>query len=129
MPRELPPALRAFLHGEVEGADFHHADHVRVAFEMLRRHGFLDAAQAYARGLKDIATRAGNPAAYHETITIAFLALIAERSAAHDFASFETFAAANPDLLDTSVLTRWYAPERLASAAARRTFILPERRP
>jgi hypothetical protein len=51
---------------------------VGVAFEILRRHDFLDAARAYSDALKD-AARAGNPAAYHETITPAFLALIAER--------------------------------------------------
>jgi hypothetical protein len=128
MAADLPSALLAFLHGEVKGADFRHGDHVRIGFEMLRRHGFLDAAQAYARGLKDIAARAGNPSAYHETITIAFLALIAERCATQDFANFEVFAAANPDLLDKAVLAKWYAPERLASAVARSTFILPERR-
>ncbi len=127
MEAELPPELSAFLHGRVDNADFHHADHVRVAFEVVRRHDFLDAAQAYARGLRDIAMRAGNPNAYHETITIAFLALIAER--AQGFESYAAFAAANQDLLDKSVLTKWYAPERLASAAARRTFVLPDQRP
>jgi len=127
MGADLPPELSAFLHGRVDNADFHHADHVRVAFEMVRRHDFLDAAQAYARGLRSIAMRAGNPAAYHETITIAFLALIAERAQAFD--SYAAFAAVNQDLLDKSVLTKWYAPERLASAAARKTFVLPDQRP
>src|SRR5471032_1132 len=100
------PELRAFLHGEIAGADFRHADHVRMGFEILRRHDFLDAARAYSEALKDMATRAGNPGAYHETITLAFLALIAERMAAHDFATFETFAKANADLLEKAVLTR-----------------------
>ena len=127
MAADLPPELAAFPQGYVDGANFHHSDHVRVAFEMVRRHDFLEAAQTYARGLRAIAARAGNPDAYHETITIAFLALIAER--AEGFDSYDAFAAANPDVLDKSVLTRWYAPERLASAAARRTFLLPDRHP
>jgi len=124
----LPAELAAFLRGEVRGADFRHADHVRVGFEMLRRHPFLDAASAFAAGLKGIAARAGHSGAYHETITIAFLALIAERSAAAPHADFPAFAAANGDLLEKGVLSRWYAPDRLASAIARRTFILPDPR-
>jgi hypothetical protein len=126
MEADLPTELADFLHGRIDNADFHHADHVRVAFEMVRRHDFLDAAQAYAHGLRGIAARAGNPNAYHETITIAFLALIAER--AQGFDSYAAFVAANPDILEKSVLSKWYAPERLASAAARRTFVLPDRR-
>ena len=117
------PELRAFLHGEIAGADFRHADHVRMGFEILRRHDFLDAAKACSTALKDMATRAGNPGAYHETITLAFLALIAEPMASFD--TFETFAAANGDLFEKNVLARWYGAEQLGSAAARRVFVLP----
>lgn len=122
------PELRAFLHGEIAGADFRHADHVRIGFEILRRHDFLDAARAYSTALKDMATRAGNSGAYHETITLAFLALIAERMAAETCGTFEAFAQANADLLDKAVLTRWYRPEQLGSALARKTFVLPAAR-
>ena len=116
--------LRAFLQGEIDGRSFSHADHVRAGFEILRHHEFPQAAVAYAQSLKTIAARAGAPDKYHETITIAFLSLIAERLDDHD--DFESFGAANPDLMDSSVLKRWYAPERLMSAIARKTFILPE---
>ena len=122
----IGPELRAFLHGEIAGADFRHADHVRMGFEILRRHDFLDAAKAFSTALKDMATRAGNPGAYHETITLAFLALIAERMAS--FETFDAFRAANADLLDKSILTRWYKPEQLGSMLARRTFVLPAAR-
>jgi len=52
---------------------FHHADHVRVGFELLCRHTFPDALAAYSAALKGIAKRGGDPGAYHETITVAFL--------------------------------------------------------
>ena len=119
--------LRAFLHGEISGADFRHADHVRMGFEILRRHDFLGAAKAYSAALKDMATRAGNPGAYHETITVAFLALIAERLAAGPFETFEAFAAANSDLLDKTALMRWYDVDQLNGPLARVTFVLPAR--
>ena len=122
----IPPELDAFLNGAVRPEDFHHADHVRVAFEILRRCDFSEAALTYSAGLKRIAARAGDPGAYHETITIAFLSLIAERCAAAAYRDYAAFAQANGDLLDKSALSKWYAPERLASPIARKTFILPE---
>jgi hypothetical protein len=69
----------------------------------------------------------GKPEAFHQTMTIAFLALIAERVQAGGYSDFAGFAAANPDLMTKSVLTRWYSPERLSSEAARATFVLPDR--
>lgn len=119
------PLLDDFLGGRVDGREFHHADHVRVGFELLRRRTFPDALAAYSAALKDIAARAGNPGAYHETITVAFLSLIAERRAAGAYDGFTAFIRDNPELLDKSLLERWYAPERLLSDIARRTFILP----
>lgn len=122
----VSPDLRAFLAGETDPASFRHADHVRMGFEILRRHpDYLDAARAYSGALKTIAARAGNPGAYHETITLAFLALIAERMAAKAYATFEAFTEDHADLLDKTVLTRWYRGEQLGSALARKTFVLP----
>ena len=118
--------LSAFLHGEVDNRDFHHADHVRVGFEILRHHTFPDALAAYSVALHGIATRAGHPEAYHETITVAFLSLIAEHSAVGQYADFETFKRDNPELMDKSLLERWYPRERLGSDIARRTFVMPE---
>jgi len=119
--------LRAFLDGDVDATKFRHADHVRAGFEVLRHHEFPEAAAAFTRALKQIAARAGVPGKYHETITLAFLSLIAERQATEAHPDFESFAAANPDLMETSVLKLWYAPERLMSDVARRTFVLPDR--
>jgi hypothetical protein len=118
--------LSAFLHGEIDARDFHHADHVRLAFAVLARHPFVEAAAVVSTALKAMAVRAGNPGAYHETITLAFLALIGERRAAGGFSDYDEFAAANPDLLDKAVLSRWYGPAKLGSETARRVFVLPD---
>jgi hypothetical protein len=123
----VEPFLRAFLDGNVDAANFRHADHVRVGFEILQHHEFPDAASVFAYSLKQIAARAGVPGKYHETITLAFLSLIAERRARSE-GGFEAFAHANPDLLNKSVLTRWYTPERLSSDIARKVFVLPDAR-
>ena len=127
MPNEpIPRKLAAFLHNEIDNTTFRHADHVHVAFEILGRHNFPESLAAFSRALRSIAARAGNPGAYHETITVAFLSLIAERRAVGKYSNYAAFADANADLLDKSVLKRWYAPERLQSDIARQTFVLPE---
>lgn len=126
MPADCPD-LGRFMRGEVDPAQFPHREHVRMAFEMLRRHDFAETVLHYSRALRAMTQRAGRPEAFNQTVTIAFLALIAERmeGSAGEFAAF---IREHPELLEKSVLTRWYAPERLASAAARRTFLLPEPR-
>jgi hypothetical protein len=118
-------ALDRFLSGQQSNDDFRHRDHVRVAYALLGRYPFAEAAHLFARELRAIATRAGRPGAYHETITLAFLSLIAEHSNARRFETFDDFAHANPELLEKATLLRWYTPERLESEAARRTFLLP----
>jgi hypothetical protein len=119
--------LVGFIRGEVDPRTFPHSEHVRMGFEMLRRHSFEATAFHYSAALRAMTAKLGKPEAFHQTMTIAFLALIAERLQAGSYSDFAEFAAANPDLMAKSVLARWYSPERLASEAARATFVLPDR--
>ena len=110
-------------------ASFHHADHVHVAWIHLGRLPLLDAAQAFTAALKRFAAAQGTPGLYHETITLAFVLLIADRIARRGRGeSWEAFAAANPDLLTwkPSILERYYDPETLESPLARRAFLWPQ---
>ena len=114
------------MRGEMNPAAFPHREHVRMGYEMLRRYDFAAAAYHYSCGLRVMTARAGRPEAFHQTTTIAFLSLIAERLAlGAKPADFTAFERDHPDLMDKSVLTQWYQPERLALAAARQTFLLP----
>jgi hypothetical protein len=118
--------LERFVRGETDPRMFPHGQHVRMGFELLRRHDFAQTAHLYSRAVRAMARRADRPEVFHQTITIAFLSLIAERMQAGAPVNFTDFAAGNPDLFDKSVLSRWYRPERLASDIARRTFVLPD---
>ena len=125
---EACPDLDRFMRAELDATAFPHREHVRMGFEMLRRYDFAETVFHYSRILKAMAARAGKPQAFHQTVTVAFLALIAERIASREYADFDAFAPANADLFEKSALARWYPAERLARAAARRTFLLPEPR-
>src|SRR5277367_127971 len=111
---EICPDLDRFMRGEMDVSAFPHREHVRMGFEMLRRYDFPEAVFHYSRILQTMLTRIGKPQAFHRTVTIAYLSVIAERLISRDYADFESFARTNAELLDKSVLTRWYTSERLA---------------
>src|SRR5689334_19682309 len=89
--------LAEFIAGRVDPKEFHHSKHVRVSYELLERYSFSEALYWLARGLRQLATTAGHPERYHETITVAFLSVIAERRWRGRHEDFEEFASANPE--------------------------------
>jgi hypothetical protein len=105
---------------------FDHAAHVRAAYLYARHLDFPDAL-ARMRGALLAFTRAlGKAERYHETVTTAFMALIAQRLHERgDPGGWEAFARMNPDLFDRGVLRRIYPPGVLESDLARRVFVLP----
>jgi hypothetical protein len=119
--------LDDFYAGRIRTPGFAHRDHVRMAFLALQRDAFPVAFARYSEGIRQLAVHAGRPEKFNQTITGAFLSLIAERVAAHPQTDFDAFADANPDLLDAGVLGRYYTPERLASAHAKAIYLLPDR--
>ncbi len=121
--------LERFQRGEADAANFPHREHVRMAFEMLRRHDFAETAWLYSRALRLMTARAGKPEAFNQTTTIAFLSLIAERMERGGAPDFAAFVRAHPEMLDKRALSRWYRPDQLATEIARRTFVLPEPAP
>ncbi|HET7758091.1 MAG TPA: hypothetical protein VFK87_12620 [Steroidobacteraceae bacterium] len=126
MPPADCPELARFLRGRRHPGGFTHREHVRMAFELLRRRDFPESLLEYSRALRVMLEKAGRPEAFNQTVTVAFLSLISERMQGQDWCDFETFARGNPDLLGKAILARWYRPQRLACEAARRTFVLPD---
>jgi hypothetical protein len=111
------------------GDNFHHADHVRLAFAYLCEHPVLTALKKFSSALKRFATARGKPKLYNETITCAYFFLIRERMAICKAASWDEFAERNPDLFSwkSGILNRYYYEHTLASDLAREVFILPDK--
>ena len=120
--------VHAFESGTLEAAAFTHAAHVRVAWWYLRRATFADALARFSTALRRFATVNGVSGKYHETITVAYMAVIAERIQETPDLDWESFAARHADLLarQPSILRKYYATETLASERARLTFVLPD---
>lgn len=123
--------LAAFEALAVRAEDFRHREHVRLAFALLAREGDLAAAALACRALlRRFAGAVGATGKYHETITWAYLAIIAERMQVRTYRSSLELLADHPDLLDHrgGALARHYdVAELLASPKARAAFVLPRR--
>jgi hypothetical protein len=121
--------IERFESGEVGCQDFHHADHVRLAFAYLCGHPVLPALEKFAGALTRFAAACGKPQLYNETITCAYFFLIRERMVRSESCSWEEFASQNSDLLrwKDGILSRYYSEATLKSDLARTVFILPDK--
>jgi hypothetical protein len=118
--------LSAFETGRVPDA-FPHAEHVRVGWLSVRRYGRDEAADRVAAGIRRVADAAGAPGKFHETITRAWIYLIAAAVSRCGAREFDAFTAANPELLDTRLLARHYTAAALERGRAR--WVAPDLEP
>lgn len=128
MTTQSPPdTLSRFEEGTLDLGSFGHVDHVRLAWELIRRDGVLDGLATFETGLRRLTVGAGLEERFHTTITYALFFLIAERVAEAPGASWEEFAADSPDLLawPSPALEVLYDADTLADPRARATFVLP----
>jgi hypothetical protein len=109
--------LADFEAGRIPGSAFPHERHVQVAWGLSRRYPREEAFARLAGGIRGIAARAGVPGKYHETMTRAWFELVAQA---------ETLDA-HPELLDRSLLARYYSPDRLD--AGRNEWLEPDIEP
>jgi hypothetical protein len=118
-----------FERATLSAEHFHHAQHVRVAWLFVRRHGLPDALAAFSAALQRFAIAQGAPHLHHVTVTWAYLLLIHARQQAQPAVTWEEFASLNADLLTwkPSILDAYYTPGTLWSDFARQTFVMPDR--
>ncbi len=118
---------RAFESCELEGASFHHADHVRLAWIYVCRFGEQTATERVMAGIRRFAAHNGSPQKFHYTQTCAWVRLIAaaqrESSGAKTLAEF---VAAHPELSEANALGRYYSKSALESPAARGRWVEPD---
>lgn len=117
------------LMAEVTTGRFGHREHVHLTWLAIRRHGESAALRLINDGIRQTARYSGAPQKYHATVSRAWVQLIGHHVAHSDCASFDSFAADNPALLDKRLLTRFYAPATLAAPAARTGWVPPDREP
>ena len=107
-------------------SEFDHGAHVRAAYLYLRQGDFAVGLQRLRSAIRRYATNLGKPERYHETVTVAFAALIhrhlVERG---DAGGWLEFRCRNPELLERRLLLEFYSEDELSSPLAREIFVLP----
>jgi hypothetical protein len=109
--------------------EFHHAEHIRLAFAYLSEYPAVGALNRFSIALKQYAAARGKPERYHETITYAYLFLIRERLARTPGLDWEGFVEANSDLFQwkPGILGQYYRESTLQSDLARAVFLFPDK--
>jgi hypothetical protein len=125
------PTVEQFETGDIDPETFGHEAHIYVAWSYLQQADLLEAIGRYRAALQRLTRRLDVEAKYHETVTWFYLVAIAERLAADPGQAWPAFRQANPELFErgSGWLRRYYSADRLGSAQARRTFVLPDRAP
>ncbi len=124
--------MAAFHEGSMARQPFRHMHHIRIAWLLLSKEPLAKVAPEVRHGIGAIAAAHRKHDLYHETITQAYLRLVAHRIAeGGPGEDWEAFRARNPELLlwPSPVLARHFSKTLLASAEARREFIPPDLAP
>jgi hypothetical protein len=122
--------IRAFEACELSNESFHHRDHIRLAWIYLQRYTELEAREHMAGAIRKFATHHGKSDKYHDTVTVAWLQLVANGIARMPpGSSFEQLTTAAPELLDKRTLEKFYSPGALASQPARDLWVEPDLQP
>ena len=126
--------LRQFESGTFPLEDWHHREHIRIAYMYLQKYGFGEALIRLREGiqrfnaLKGIVDGPGR--GYHETMTQAWLRLVDFTMKQHGAAdSADAFAENNPQLLEQRSMRFFYSRERFMSAEAKARFVEPDLAP
>jgi hypothetical protein len=121
------PQFLAALESCALGAqEFGHAAHVRAGYLYSRTADLGTALRRMRAAIRNYAASIGEADRYHETVTVAYLALIQEKLCAYgDGGGWQGFVQQNPELLERDLLLRFYSPRQLHCALARKVFLLP----
>jgi len=120
--------LAAFTAGEIANQDFHHRDHLRLAWIQIRRLGLPHALEAVTAAIRQFAAGHGHGDRYHETMTRFWLLVVAMGISRHPTLAFDELLAAEPHLLDKNLPYRHWSRERMGSEDARQRWLEPELR-
>ncbi len=115
--------LEAFHSCRLKTSEFRHADHLRLGWLHLAREPFETALEGVRSGIQAFAKHHNLSGLYHETITTAWVHLLAS----HHENSFDEFLAVNESRLTSNLLHHFWTPEILASREARNGWVPPDR--
>jgi hypothetical protein len=119
--------VTAFLAGTLSPSDFHHRDHVRLAWCLIRRSGVATATATITDGIRHFAAQHGQADKYHETLTRFWVRVVSHHiDARPDITTFERFLATFPRLLDKDLPSQHWRRETMQHSDARAHWVEPD---
>ncbi len=119
--------VTAFLSGSLPPTQFHHRDHLRLTWALVRLTGVEAAMKRITSGIRYFATQHGQAEKYHETMTRFWVLLVGHMVAARpDITTFDEFLAAFPMLLEKDLPYRHWRRETMLSSDARAHWVEPD---
>lgn len=121
---------QCFERGEIRNEDFHHREHLRVAWAFLRdSNSTEEACDRMRAAIRAFASKAGHAKKYHETLTVFWVRLLAEvRKHVDGAKELDSLFPAHAFLLDKDAPLAWYTRTRLYGDDARLTWLAPDLR-
>ena len=118
--------LQAFEDGSLPPEEFDHEGHVHAAWCCLEEYGGTRGRERFVNALRQFVRIHGAEDKYHDTITRAFLDVIAVHAAGSS--DWATFRRRNPAIIDDGMglLLKHYSHDVLFSDAARSVYIEPD---
>jgi hypothetical protein len=126
---EIDAMVRCFEDGSLPRSEWTHSRHLVMALWYLRHHGREAATHLIRHGIQRYNQRQGNPTGYHETVTLAWIAVIdaflgrRKRNLPVSALAVELLEECG----DKDYLLRFYSRERLFSDDARASWAPPDR--
>lgn len=108
---------------------FGHREHLELAWRCLAGGDVDSAHRAVAAGVRHVAAGHGMPDRYHETLTRAWVQVVALHRSIEPGESFDAFLEAHPRLLERDLMSGHYSRPLLWSEAARGRWVEPDLRP
>lgn len=122
--------LRAFEDLSFPADQFHHREHIRVAWLYLKSSDATRAAERMAAGILRFANHHGATQKYHHTLTLAWMRLVAAALVeTPEGRNFAQFLAEHRELGDKDLLKKYYSPELLQTKGAREGWVEPDLQP
>jgi hypothetical protein len=119
--------VAAFFSGRLAPTSFHHRDHLRLAWCLIRKSGVEAATGMITGGIRHFATQHGQAEKYHETLTQFWVRIVSHLiDTRPDIGVFDEFIEMHPQLLDKALPYHHWSRETMQSQAARAHFVEPD---
>ncbi len=120
--------LEEFRAYRIDAGQFHHREHLRVAYTLLANNSLEDAFSQLKGAILGLLNHLGaGTAKYHETMTYAWLLVVHHlMHTGARCASFEDFIRAHPMLLDQRLVNAHYSESLMKSRQAKTRVLEPD---